>query len=90
MLGHHPTFNVQVKKFDTYHSRDSEVTGVHLVSQPVDFPASVAEDDGLSDRERLIEIAQCVQLPVLPTNKNPKFLFTHITSSKHLQEDHTR
>lgn len=77
MLGHHTTFNVQVKKFDTYHSRDCEVTGVHLVSQPVDFPASVAEDDGLSDCERLIEITQCVQLPVLPTNKNKISIHPH-------------
>ena len=58
-------------KIHTYHSGDCEVTGMHLLRQPVNFPASVAEDDSLSDCERLIKITQGVQLPVLPTHQSP-------------------
>ena len=38
---------------------------VHLLRQPVDLPARVAEDDGLRDRQRLVQVAQRVQLPLL-------------------------
>ena len=38
---------------------------MHLLGQPVDLPAGVAEDNSLSNGECLIEIAQGVQLPLL-------------------------
>ena len=38
---------------------------MHLLCQPVHLPASVTEDDGLSDSHRLVEVAQSVQLPFL-------------------------
>ncbi len=44
---------------------DGEVSGVHLLCQPLDLPTSVAEDDSLCDGERLIQVTQRVQLPLL-------------------------
>ena len=38
---------------------------MHLLRQPIHLPASVAEDDGLCDRDRLVQITQGVQLPFL-------------------------
>lgn len=51
----------------SYQSRDSEVSSMHLLSQPVDFSSGVKEDDGLGDGQSLIEITQGVQLPLLET-----------------------
>ena len=34
-----------------YHGGDSEVPLVHLLSQPVDLPACVAEDNSLNGKE---------------------------------------
>jgi hypothetical protein len=48
----------------------SEVTLTHLLSQVVDSLTGVAEDDGLSDVEGIVEIAQGVKLPVLTLNVN--------------------
>lgn len=45
--------------------RDGEVSLAHLISEPVDLPAGVAEDDGLCDRQRFIEIAKRFELPFL-------------------------
>ena len=50
---------------NNYHSRDGEIPLVHFLCEPVDLPAGVAEDDGLRDGERLVQIAQGVQLPLL-------------------------
>lgn len=52
-----------------YQSRDSEVSRVHLLCQPVDFSPGVEEDDSLGDRQRLVQITQGVQLPLLETEK---------------------
>ncbi len=38
---------------------------MHLLSQPVDLPPRVAEDNGLSDSDGLVEIAKGVKLPFL-------------------------
>ena len=51
--------------FPTYHDGTREVPLVHLGGEPVDFPPRVAEDDGLGDGERLVQITQGVQLPLL-------------------------
>ena len=48
-----------------HHGRHGEVPGVHLLGQPVDLAARVDEDDGLRDGQRLVEVAQRVQLPLL-------------------------
>ena len=54
----------------TYDGGDGEVAGVHLLREPLDLPARIAEDDGLRDGERLVQIAQGVQLPLLALNLN--------------------
>lgn len=52
-----------------YQSRDGEVSRMHLLCQPVDFSPGVEEDDSLGDRQRLVQITQGVQLPLLETEK---------------------
>jgi hypothetical protein len=49
---------------------------VHLLRQPIHLPASVAEDDGLCDGDRLVEIAQSVQLPFLLFDRDVELLDT--------------
>lgn len=49
----------------SYQSRDCEVSGVHLLSEPVNFPSCVDENDCLCDGEGFIQVTQCVQLPFL-------------------------
>ena len=50
------------------HGRHGKVPLVHLFRQPVDFPARVAENDGLSDTQRIVQIAQRIQFPFLTFN----------------------
>lgn len=47
------------------HAAHSEVGLAHLVRQPVDLSSRVAEDYGLRDCQRIVEIAQRIELPVL-------------------------
>ena len=47
------------------HATDGEVRLSHLVRQPIDFTASVAEDDGLGDGQGIVKIAQGIEFPVL-------------------------
>ncbi|KAI0558376.1 eukaryotic translation initiation factor 4A [Gracilaria domingensis] len=47
------------------HGGDDKVALLHLLGEPLHFPARVAEDDGLRDGERLVEVAQRVKLPLL-------------------------
>lgn len=49
-----------------YHGGDREVLGVHLLSQPVDLPAGIAEDYSLGDGERLVDVAEGLELPIFP------------------------
>jgi len=58
------------------HGRDGEVLGVHLLRQPVDLSSRVAEDDGLRDGERLVDIAQSLQLPVFTPDHDVELLDT--------------
>jgi hypothetical protein len=60
----------------TVHGGDSEVTGSELVGEPVDLPAGVAEDDGLGDGDRLVQVGEGVELPVLLLNGNVELLNT--------------
>ena len=50
----------------THNGGDSEVPPMHLLSEPLDLATRVAEDDRLRDGQRLVEVTQCVQLPLLP------------------------
>merc|ERR1719361_470445 len=47
----------------TVHGGDGKVPGVHFFGEPIDLPARVAKDDGLGDGERLVQVAEGVQLP---------------------------
>lgn len=58
------------------HGGHSEVPLVHLLGQPVHLPPGVAEDDGLCDGERLVEIAQCIELPLLALHGDEELLDT--------------
>lgn len=49
----------------SYHSRDSEVSGMHPLSEPVHFPPCVDENDCLCDGQGFVQVTQRVQLPVL-------------------------
>ncbi|GAO51261.1 hypothetical protein G7K_5367-t1 [Saitoella complicata NRRL Y-17804] len=60
----------------TVHSGDSEVTGSELLGKPVDLSAGVAEDDGLSDGNGLVQVAKGVELPVLLLNGDVELLDT--------------
>ena len=48
----------------TVSGRDSVVPAPHLVSEPVHLAAGVDEDDTLGDGQGLVQVTQCVQLPV--------------------------
>lgn len=43
---------------------------MHLLRQPVDFSPGVEEDDSLGDCQRLVQITQGVQFPLLETGKH--------------------
>ncbi len=60
----------------TVHGRDGEVAGGELVGKPVDLSAGVAEDDGLGNGDRLVQVGKCVKLPLLPLNSNVELLDT--------------
>jgi hypothetical protein len=50
---------------------------VHVLGEPIHFTTSVAEDHGLSDTQRIIQIAQRLQLPIFPLNKHEELLDTY-------------
>ena len=60
----------------TVHGRHGEVAGRKLVSEPVNLPSSVAEDDSLSDGNCLIQIGERVQLPIFLLDSDIKLLDT--------------
>jgi hypothetical protein len=71
----------------TYHGRDGELTGAHLVSEPVDSLPSVAKDDSLSDGDGLIEITEGIKLPLLLLDGDVKLLDTFEGQLVILDED---
>ena len=58
------------------HRRDREVCLSHLLREPVDLSLRGAEDDGLSDGERVVEIAKRVELPFFALDGDEKLLDT--------------
>lgn len=56
------------------HGADCKVRLAHLLRQPVDLSLRVAEDDGLSDGERVVQVAQRVELPLLPLDGHEELL----------------
>ena len=49
---------------------------MHLLSEPVDLPPGVAKDNGLSDGNGLVEIAERVKLPLFLLDSNIELLDT--------------
>merc|ERR1719346_302337 len=47
------------------HCGDSEVTFLQLISKEIHFAPGVAIDDSLRDGKRLIQVAECVEFPLL-------------------------
>mmetsp|Transcript_11725 Transcript_11725/g.20926 ORF Transcript_11725/g.20926 Transcript_11725/m.20926 type:complete len:393 (-) Transcript_11725:493-1671(-) len=56
------------------HGRDREVALRHLLRQPVHLAPRVAVDDGLGDGQRLVQVAQRVQLPLLALHRHIELL----------------
>lgn len=52
----------------TVHGGYGEIPFVHFLCEPIDFPASVTENDGLSNTQCVVQVAQRVQLPLLSFN----------------------
>ena len=48
------------------HGAHSEVRLPHLLREPVHLTLGVAEDDGLGDGESVVQVAERVELPLLP------------------------
>lgn len=71
----------------TVHGRDSEVTSLELVGEPVDLSSGVAEDDGLGDGDGLIEIGEGVEFPVFLFDGNVELLDTFEGKLGLLDED---
>jgi len=44
----------------TYDSGDGEIATVHFLREPFHLASGVAEDDGLRDRQSLVQVAQRV------------------------------
>ncbi len=58
----------------TVHAGDGEVSLPHLLREPVHLPLGVAEDDGLGNGERVVQVTQCVELPLLPLHRHEELL----------------
>ena len=71
----------------TVHGGDGEVTGSELVGEPVNLSAGVAEDNGLSDGDGLVQVGEGVELPVLLLNGNVELLDTFEGKLVLLDED---
>mmetsp|Transcript_14190 Transcript_14190/g.40226 ORF Transcript_14190/g.40226 Transcript_14190/m.40226 type:complete len:388 (-) Transcript_14190:270-1433(-) len=56
------------------HGRNREVVRPHLLSEPLDLLPLVAKYDGLSDGQRVVQVAQRIKLPFLPLNSNEELL----------------
>ena len=60
----------------TVHARDGEIARLELVGEEVHLSAGVAEDDRLGDGERLVQVAQRVELVLLLVDGDVELLDT--------------
>ena len=60
----------------TVHGRDGKISGLHLFGQPIDLTPCVAVDDGLGDGQSGVEIAEGLEFPFFPFDRNVKLLDT--------------
>ena len=56
------------------HGGDSEVCLSHLLCQPLHLSLRVAEDDRLGDGQGVVEVTECVKLPLLLFYGNKELL----------------
>ena len=56
------------------HAADRKVCFAHLLRQPFGFLALVAEDDGLRDSQRVVQVAQCLELELFSFHSYEKLL----------------
>ena len=56
------------------HGGHGEVRLAHLLRQPVHLAPRVAEDDRLRDRQRVVQVAQRVELPLLALHRHEELL----------------
>lgn len=70
-----------------YHGGDSEVAGVELLGEPIHLSSGVAEDDGLSDGDSLVEIGEGIELPLLLLDSDVELLDTLERQFVALDED---
>jgi len=66
---------------------DGVVSGSHLVGEVVDLAASVAEDNGLSDVQGIVQVAKSVQFPLLTVYGDVELLDTFEGELISLDED---
>jgi hypothetical protein len=64
-----------------------KVNTAKLIGKPIDFLASVGKDDGLCDVERIVEVAQRIELPLLSLAVNIKLSNTFERDFVLLHED---
>ena len=64
----------------THHCRDGKVAAVKLLGEVLHLTTRVAEDDRLRDRQRLVQVAQGVQLPLLALHLNVELADTYLAA----------
>jgi hypothetical protein len=76
-----------VIKIVAYHSRHSEFTRMHLLRQPINLSAGIAENDGLRDGDGLVKITEGIEFPFFLFNGNIELLNTFESQLVPLDED---
>ena len=69
------------------HGGDSEVTSGELIGEPVNLSAGVAEDDGLGDSNRLVQVREGIEFPLLLLDSDVELLDTFQGKLVLLDED---
>lgn len=72
------------------HGRDGELARLELLGEPVDLSSRVAEDDGLGDRDRLVQVRERVELPLFLLDGDVELLDTFERQLVALDEDTDR
>ena len=60
---------------------------MHFLCEPVDLPSCIDKDHGLCDCQGLVEVAECVQLPLLVGGQREDSITTRVQrrSVKYIQ-----
>lgn len=87
-MHHYVTFTSSTCTLYTHHGRNGKVATVKLLRKKFDFTARVAENHGLCDGQRLIEVAECVQLPLLALHLNVELANTYTEYTNQVNSNH--